>query len=243
MSIPTTDGRLLSFAQNFHAVASAAPLEYGLVATELTAYQVTMTAYANALSAAQTPETRTRIAVEQKNAAKKALRSSSQSLAAVCNNWPQMTNDKRLMLGLTPRKPRVGRVDPPASAPRLEVLSVSANTVTVIARNPTTGKRAKVANARSVAFYSYVGDTAPTDPNVMRIEATLTDTKTVLVFPTSLAPFTKVWLSACYLNPRGQAGPGCPPVATNLGTWGAQNVPAQQGNSQSVNTQSVKIAA
>lgn len=49
-------------------------------------------------------------------------------------------------------------------------------------------------------------------------------------FSDTLEPFTKVWITALWINPRLQAGPACTPVATNLGTWLVQNVAAPTGD-------------
>jgi len=227
MSIPISDDRLLAFSLNFLNVALAAPEDFGMSKVQMSEYQAAQSRYSLALGKAQAPDTRTRVSVDLKNQAKKSLIGASRTLANVCETWPQMTNDKRLQLGITVRKPRTKRVPVPTAVPMTEIDSVKANMVTVIVRNPLTGKRDKPKGVHGISIYSYVGDDAPTDPSEMKFEGSTSDTKTTVTFATALEPFTKIWLSACYTNPRGNAGAGSVPIATNLGTWAVRNVPAQ----------------
>jgi len=229
MSIPTSDSALLAWSLNFLTVAEPTPEDFGMTKAQIGDYATTQSRYALALAKAQAPETRTRVSVNLKNQAKTSLVSSSRTLSSVCESWPQMTNDKRLQLGITVRKARASRVPVPSAVPMTEIDSVKANIVTVIVRNPLTGKRDKPKGVHGISIYSYVGDLAPIDPGVMKFEGSTTDTKGTVTFATALEPFTKIWLSSCYTNPRGQAGPGSVPIATNLGTWSVRAVPATGG--------------
>jgi hypothetical protein len=231
---------LLNFAQKFYDTAQPAPSNFGLSVDNMTEFNTTLGRYSAALTAATTPATRTSVTVEQKKIHKRSLINACRMLVNICNAWPQMTNDKRKELGIHVRKPRVNRLPVPTIAPLLEVEQVKANVVGVVARNPTTGRRAFPSGVRGIAVYTHVGDEAPASPDEMRFEGAGTDSKTLVSFPKTLAPFTKVWISVCYTNPRGQAGPGSTPTATNLGTWSVQNVPAKQGNPAQ---QDLKIAA
>src|SRR5205823_6464199 len=106
----------------------------------------------------------------------------------------------------------------------VEIVKVDGNQVTMVARQADRSKRGKPSGAYGMMVYSHVGESAPNDIAAWTPEGNTTQTKVIVAFPKTLAPFTKVWLTCCWISPRLIAGPGSVPVATNLGTFAVQSV-------------------
>ena len=80
---------------------------------------------------------------------------------------------------------------------------------------PDTG-RGKPFGAVGANVFSFVGETAPTDPRQYHFEGMATRTITQVLFPNSVASGAMVWLSACWVSARGQTGMACAPVSFTL---------------------------
>ena len=115
-----------------------------------------------------------------------------------------MTNTQKVTLGLTVRS-APAPIPPPAVAPILDVVSVIGRTVKVRLHGPTTDRRGKPAGVAMAFIYSFVGATPPTDPSRFKVEGTTTRTTFDVVFPSTVAGGTQVWLSAAWANPRTRA--------------------------------------
>jgi hypothetical protein len=99
-----TDAQLLSSSNSFSALITANPTSYGLVAGQATAYGTLNTAFGTALALWLAPATRTKVTLENKNAAREALIANAKMLAAIIQSTPTVTNGQRAALGLSIRE-------------------------------------------------------------------------------------------------------------------------------------------
>lgn len=221
------DADLATGSANFYSLvnASGAAETYGLLAADVTAYGAANAAYQTAFAAANSPATRTTAAVAGKDASRDTLRRSARNLAMKVNGTPSVSDQMKIALGLKPRA-TPAPIRPLTVKPVGEIVGVDGNQVTFVARQADNSKRGKPESAYGMVVYSYVGENVPNDIAAWTPEGNTTRTKVIVAFPKTLAPFTKVWITCCWISPRLQAGPGPTPVATNLGTFAVQSVDA-----------------
>jgi hypothetical protein len=210
--LPNKDADLLAWAQNFYAVANLAPTTYGLTAAQLTAFNTLVTSYQTALAACE-PGVRNKAAVFTKNGVRANLKNSARLLAKLVEGTATVTNAQKATLGLNVRAMPTP-IPPPAFAPQVDVVSVVGRTVKIRLHNSeTTDRRGKPAYVKGASLFSFVGPTAPTDPNAYKFEGNTTLTVMLVAFPETVAPGATVWITAVWFNERAQSGPAATPVS------------------------------
>jgi hypothetical protein len=214
-TLPTTDAGLLLWAQNFYSVANPSPTTFGLTAAVLTAFNTALTTYSTALAACD-PGQRSKASVAAKNTARAALVTQCRSLINLVDANLSVTNAQKIELGIKVRG-TPAPIPAPAYSPTLKVESVDKWTVWVkLSDAEDSGKRGKPDGVFGAAVYSYVGINPPSEIGAWRFEGNVGRVKFAIPFAATLAPGTRVWLTAQWFNGRKQAGPACDPVATNL---------------------------
>ncbi len=213
--LPSSDAALLAWSLNFSTLITATPTAYGLTATLATAYTTLHTAYGSALAACD-PAIRTRSAVATKNTARTNLKNNARLLANLVEGTATVTTAQKLALGLTVRAtPSV--IPVPADQPGLDVISVFGWTVKVRLHDTASGKkRGKPPGVSGASVFSFVGTTPPADIGSWQFEGNTGRTSVDVVFPSTVVPGAKVWLTAFWFNGRKQSGPACSPVGANL---------------------------
>ncbi|CAN0452562.1 unnamed protein product, partial [Ectocarpus fasciculatus] len=98
--------------------------------------------------------------------------------------------------------------------PVLIVASVAGRVLDLRLRQVDSSRRGKPDGVAGAWLYSYVGETAPTDFALMKFEGGTTRTDPQLVVDADVAAGSKVWVSACWFNPKNQPGQACQPIAT-----------------------------
>ncbi|MCC6423337.1 MAG: hypothetical protein IT447_07635 [Phycisphaerales bacterium] len=212
--LPDSDGGLRDWAANFNTLIVADPTAYGLTAAQALEYGGKFDAYNTALTAAKDPSTRGLATVLAKNIARKALVALSRQLAQFIRNNPVITDPQRLALGLSINT-RHSPIPAPAEAPRMDVRAVSGQTFTLQLHSQGNG-RGKPAGVSGARFYSFVGETAPQDLRDWTFEGTDSRTRLDLTLSAPTPPGSRVWLCACWLNPRQQCGPACEPASAHV---------------------------
>ncbi len=76
--------------------------------------------------------------------------------------------------------------------------------------------RGKPFGAIGANVYTFVGDTAPTDPRVYHFEGLATRPITNVLFPDTVASGATVWVSASWVSARGQTSMGSTPISFTL---------------------------
>lgn len=223
--LPTRQAELARWANDFSALITADPEAYGLTAPQATAYTSVRQKYVDALDLATNPNTRSPVNIEKKNTAKKALIAKTRELVDICQAWPEMTNDKRAELGITVRDNTPTPTPIPTNAPKVSVASVSGRLFNLELRKDDSTSRAKPSGVRAAWIYTAFGDEQPTTFESFNFRGEARRTDTQIVMPQSVAPGTKVWVSACWVNNAGKPGPASLPIATWT-THGNMNVAA-----------------
>lgn len=215
--IPTRDTELLQWSQNFLQVGSAAPADFGWTPAQMTAYGDLHDAFVVAMGLVGAPETRSRVTIAQKNAARKALIAEARKLARIAQAFPQMDNQRRAQLGITQRKDEPTPHGPPQEKAVVEVRQRDGNDVTVRVHDGSGGlHRGKPEGVAGIMVYTHVGPTPPATAAAWTFAGNHSRTLIRLSFDPTLPPGTTVWISAYYYNAKGQTGPGSTPVSTFL---------------------------
>jgi hypothetical protein len=224
-----TDAQIYTGSNHFSSLITQSPTLYGLTQQAAQAYSVVNANYASAYVASVSPDTRGRSKTLAKNAAREALRDMAADLAKIIDGTSTVTDQMKFDLGLSVSGSR-HPVPVPGEEPNLIVDAVAANRVSVSVK-PISGKRrGKPVNVAGVKFFSYVGEEPTNNIQQWTEQGSTSKAKFEIVFPLSLEPFTKVWLSACWLNAKFATGPACTPLAVNLGSWVVQNTANQQAD-------------
>ena len=219
---PRPEGEILAWSSNFRDQIVAAPGDFSLSEAQAQQYSEKHDAFAAAYRAASEPATRTRSNVFAKSGARVALEAEARQLARIVRAAPNVTAQQRYDLGLS--APRTGggtRIGAPASAPSAHVVSVSGRTVRLRLRDADApDNRGKPRGVASAAILTFAGDEPPLLRSGWTLNRHATRTTVDVTFGADVAPGTKVYVAACWLNPRGQAGPLSTPQIAYLGYAG-----------------------
>jgi len=233
MSIPLKDSLLVPFSQNFNDRIVASPTTFALSAPQAAAYTPLHTAFVaayNALMAARGSGTQSKSLTSTKDATKNALLAYARQLYAFVQSNATVSDANKLLLGIALRSIPTP-IPPPGVRPGVDVISVAGRTVSLnVHDSASSTKRGKPAPARAAWVYSFVGENYPSDPSLWNFEGSTTKAKFDILFPSTVAGGTQVWICAAWINAKQQAGPVSVPVTTNI-----------QGGGTS--TSSMKIAA
>ena len=213
--VPGNDDKLLAWANTFKTILSANTAAYFMLPSQATTFAAAATAFASALGVANTPSTRTKGNIAAKDAAKKQLQNLARSFGKIIQANVQISDQMKIDIGVTVRKPPQPSLVPDVS-PILEVESVSGWTINLRIRTPGSDRASMPKGAMGITLLSYVGPTPPTDPSKFKFEGSLGRGKAQVVFDSSLAPGTTVWLTAFYFNGRKESGPACQPLQSNI---------------------------
>ena len=210
-----TEAELAAGAANVIAIVTPDPALYGATAAIMASYSALANDYRSLLALATAPATRTSVAVTNKNAAKRALKTASINLARIAASTGTVTNAMLLELGANPRPAPAPRAVPP-TPPTINVLAVAGRLASLRVYDAASGRRGLPFGAHSASLYSYVGPTPPTDPREYHFEGVTTRAKAQILFPNSVPSGATVWLSATWVSRRGQTGVGSAPVSLAL---------------------------
>lgn len=207
--VPTRESRLVTFSAHFAQQISASPESYGLTADEASEFAALNDAWVNAYTAANRNATRTPMAIVAKDDARDAMLPMLRQLGMFIQRRPQTTNDQRVRLGLRIHSTNHTPIGPPQTAPALNILSVLGQTVKIDLRDrQNQSRRGKPFGVAGAIIYSRHADDASNDMRNWNTLGNYTRPYVRLTFPSALYPAgSKVWLAACWYNPRGQRGP------------------------------------
>jgi hypothetical protein len=211
---------IVTGSANFASLISTGFAAYGLTTGQASAYGTLNTALQSAYSTANEPTTRTSPTIAAKQQAIVNMRANAILLAKIINATPTVTNEQLLGLGLLPRMARTP-IPAPGVRPAMDIIAVAGRTVSVsIHDSASSNKRGKPAGVSAAWIYSFVGANYPADPTAWNFEGSSTKAKFDVVFPTSLADGSQVWLCAAWINNRQQSGPVSMPITANIAGGG-----------------------
>ncbi len=215
---PSTDAGLLAWAQNLSQRLSVDPEAFGV--GELVAAQLAdlVARYDEAYRLANMPNTRITSRTVQKNESRDALKHAARRIVSIVRGQADVTDAQRIELGMSVPAPRRRAIPRPEHAPTLYVTSVAGRTVHLrLADSQLIAGSAKPPGARAALIFVASGEHPPDGGiSAWRFHSSTGRLKCDVTFPPSLAPGTKVWVCAAWVNNRNQPGPACSPVGTHL---------------------------
>lgn len=225
MAIPTKDTLLVAWGQNFDEKVTLSPVTYSLTAAQATsfhtAYQAFLTAF-NAVASAREAGSRSKLLTANKEASKTSLLRLGRELYGFVQDSTAVTAANKLDVGVDPRDRLPSPIPAPATAPVVDVVSVSGNVAVVrLHEADKPDRRGKPAGVAGASVFSHVGPTAPTAEDDWTFEGLTGRTTVTVTFPAATAPGAKVWFTARWFNARKQNGPAADPVGTNIPGGGA----------------------
>jgi hypothetical protein len=164
--------------------------------------------------------------VELKNASKADLVSYLRALVRVVQNATTTTNAMRAELNIPLRDYEPSPIPVPGAAPILTVKKVWGHQITCRLESATSEGRAMPPGVYGAQVYTFVGDEPASDTQVWVNQGLVTRTTFIIELPASVPAGAKVWVTAAWVNPRGQAGVACTPVMTGVGYEGAEPMAA-----------------
>ncbi|HVT90406.1 MAG TPA: hypothetical protein VHD56_16250 [Tepidisphaeraceae bacterium] len=210
------DATMVRGSAVFSSVISADPASFGLTSAQSDAFESINAALQDAYQIAITPATRTSVAVSKKNAAVKAMQRKAVMLAKLISSTPSVNDAQLISLGLLPRAKRTRR-NVPTDPPLVQVLSVVGRLVKfrVCDKDSQTG-RSKPFGACGAQIFSYVGEEPANDSRAFHFECFTSRTTVQLHFPNNVPSGATVWLSARWVNARGETSIASPPLNFTL---------------------------
>ncbi|HQY87960.1 MAG TPA: hypothetical protein PK402_04835 [Tepidisphaeraceae bacterium] len=159
------------------------------------------------------PETRTKPSVTGKNSARDAMKQAARPIVSIINGQTNLTDAQRIELGLTVPRQR-SRISAPDVAPMIEVTEVSGHIVRLRLRDTVVARRGRPEGVAGANVYCFAGEIPPKGLTQWTFFGNSSSRDFEITLDESIPPGTKVWLTACWYNPRGMNGPACDPVNT-----------------------------
>jgi hypothetical protein len=222
MGFSRKDSALAAEASNFSTVLALDPVVYGETAGTATAVTAAVTAFVNSFN--ELTEARANgVHSEQMTATKNSLRKSMLDLMrpiyASVQESTSISDAAKIALGVHVKDTHNTPQPVPDFSPLLSVTKVNGNTVSLRAANPNEpNSKARPPFVSGIAFFSYVGEEAPTDPAAFKFEGNTGRIDIDITFPASVAVGSSVWFVAFFFNNRKESGPACMPVSATLGS-------------------------
>lgn len=161
------------------------------------------------------PGVRNKSSVAVKNACRAALKDNARLLASIINGQASVTDAMKLDLGLTVRATPTP-IPPPSIAPKIDIVSMIANALTVRLHDGTGSRRGRPPLVQGCSIFSFVGNTPPNTVDAWKFEGSSSEMVAKIVFDPTLTPGTKVWVTAFFCNAKLQSGPAAEPVSTQI---------------------------
>jgi hypothetical protein len=219
MAMPIKDTLLIPWGLNFDTKVTLSPVTYSLTAAQATsfhtAYQAYVTAY-NAVATAREAGTRSKVLTSTRDAAKAALQAIGRELYGFVQDSTTVTAANKEDIGVNPRNRLPTPIPAPDTAPEIDIVSTTGNTVKIRLHRAGSTRRAKPDGASGAAVFSFVGAAAPVDEGAWKFEGNTSRTIIDIAFPPATAPGARVWFTAFWFNQRKQQGPAAAPVGTNI---------------------------
>ena len=212
---PGSDAKLLEWSTTFNAGLAANFALLGMTSAQAALYTTRHTAFAMALTAATTPATRTSITIGVKDEAKRQLKQLASGYSMMLQGNPSVSNAQREALGLRPRVMPTP-IPPPGTSPVIEIKGVTGWKVSIKLKSANGSHRGRPPLCSQAVVFSYTGATPPADITKWVYQGQTSKLVVDVQFSSTLASGTTVWLSAQWLNAKGESGPATFPVSTVL---------------------------
>lgn len=206
--VPRREADLVTWSRNLSTKISADPTMYGLDLAQAAEYATLQTAYADAYTTANESSTRTTPTIVEKNLAKQALIEYTREIVEIIQAYPGTTDVMRAELQITIRDHEPSPSPIPAYAPTFHIVKVIGHKIWYTLREPGSDSRGKPDGVIGALLHAFIGDAAPSNPADWQTLGLATRTNSTIILPSAQYPAgSRVWLSASWVNPKGQTGP------------------------------------
>lgn len=221
--IPAREADLVTFGNQYARLVVAGYAGYGLTQAQSAAVATTMDAFVGAYNACQGNDTRTPSQLIAKDKAKAAAVAEIRLTARIIQANPVVTDQQKSDLGLTVRTGGRTPLPVPATAPMLDIVSATNTSLQIRLHAGLAGttRRGKPKGVAGASIWSAIAPAAPAAIADWKFEGNVTRTDATITFDPATPPGTKVWLCACWYNPKAATGAACNPVGANLPGGGA----------------------
>jgi hypothetical protein len=217
--LPRRQTDLLTWSTAFKQKIEADPEAYGLTEAQSAEYGAAHDSTAALYALAEDNGTRTPTVIIRKDEAFAVLAFEARKLARIVRAWPGVTAEELVVLGLRPRA-----ADGPSDASRLApptlfVRAAHGRNVTIqLTESTGTTRRGKPAHVVGAAVYAAVGgDQAPASLDDFTFLCNTTKPVADITLAAGLAPGTRVWLTAHWLDSRLQPSAAAAPRDVYVG--------------------------
>jgi hypothetical protein len=229
--LPRKEADLLIWAANLNARLAADAARYRVTVDMQTAYETLFNTFSAKYTAANEDITRTPVAIQAKNTAKRELINGDNGIRQIVDfvqGNPATTDEMRQELQITVRDPGNTPVPVPKTAPIINIVDAAGTYVTIDLRDAKSPEsRAKPFGVAAAAVLTAFGPVAPdlADKAAWTWQGNATRTNDLtLEFP-GAASGTTVWITSLWQNTRGETGPPTQPISAQI--------PGQAGSAQS----------
>lgn len=212
---PDREAEMVTWSQLFAERIASDPQAVGLSQEQCDAYLVVQQAFANAYQISQAPATRTTPAISTKNDCRRAMETMSRQYARIIQSQPQVSDAQRSELGLNIRQTSTPALPTPGEAPTVRVMAVNGTQLKLwLLDSTTSGRHARPRGVAGAQIFTHTGDQPPADIARWTFQGNHANTKPTIIVADAKQPFMKVWVTAKWYRPTGEAGPACVPVST-----------------------------
>jgi hypothetical protein len=220
MAIPKKDTLLVAWGLNFDQKATLSPVTYNLTPAQASAFHTLYQAFVSAFNAVATAResgTRSKALTSTKDAAKAALLRTARELYGFIQGSTTVTVANKEDIGVNPRNRLPSPIPPPDSAPDIDVIAVSGNTVKIrLHEAGDSSRRGKPAGVDGASVFSFIGAAPPNEESAWTFQGVTARTSLDIIFPPGTPPGARVWFTAFWFNQRKERGPASTPVGTNI---------------------------
>jgi len=208
------DARIVAGSAGFAARINVDPEAYGIPPWRAERYAELDARLQAAYQLVASPQTKTPVAVREKDEALRAVRLEAALLASVIAAEATVSDGELIALGLLPRPTRARRAEPD-EAPFVSVAQVIGRRVTVriTARS---GETRKPIGCVGAQLFVFTGEEPPSDAQMYRFEGTVTRKTATITFDNDVPSGATAWVSAAWLSRRGKTSPACNPVRVTI---------------------------
>lgn len=169
--IPARDNGLLAWANNFNALITANPGQYGLLSSDATAINDVVSTFAATMATVTSPTTKTAAAVSAKNTAKVSMLAVVRPYAQQVSISAGVASADKIALGVNPRTSTPSPITAPTSNPVLTIQSASNLSVVLRYRDSAAAvsTKAKPYGVLSCEIYGQTSATPVSDPTTLQL--------------------------------------------------------------------------
>lgn len=205
--LPTQEGALNNWLQNFSTRISASPGTYGLKPADAASIAAAVAAWVLAYQTAVAPSTRTRGAVAAKRIEKKNVVAVVRGFAGVIRGDDSVSGELKINLGLRLRPRRGAPVPAPADAPALALHRMGTGVHELRARRSgESTSSAKPYGVASLMVYRAVGEGAARGVEEAQFLTLVTRARFTSTFERAQRGQTATYF-ARWINTKGEPGP------------------------------------